>query len=990
MGRDRETSRRHEDKDSDLEEEVIAWCDEENVDQKAREALLDAVPAVQREVMERGSLVDTPNPSRALMGRLKDAQSRGSRKADSEGPWQQTLEDFARDNDLDDRARDALLSARPEHQKAVLARGPLTDTRQPSAVLMSRLKQVQKSDPEPRMSREEIFLRENNIDPGACDKFWAAYPEVQQRVMEQGSLADTKNPSAALLGRIRHASKGSGESNYSGYEDTQAPRYDKSWDSWQQGSQQRQHQWESDAAPTVSEAEIHDFLVRNTIDFEAAQKFRAADVAQQRFVLDQGDLWEAKNTSAFLLSRLKKAASMRGHGKPNTARHGNSNDEYGGRGRSAHHRDSYRDNYGSNYQHAEDQVPKPSRSSRSDRRRGEDEPFLAEGEIVDSHTVDRFIEESGLDGKAAEAFHNAPREHVAWVMRKGTLFTARNPSAAGMARLREAEKALGAQTRGSFTPPRTTRSDQPTRRRGYSRGRSRSVRRRGEGSGGGGEKHASDGGSKNYARESDEEGLHEEAQAQVGAKSDDAFDAEELPIPEEAAEQVPEVEADDADGVWTGEEKPTAAEAEDEDDFFMPSANNQKEDEAGEDPEGGLDPNAIEAFIQDNGLDEGAANALFSAPPAHAAHVISQGPLKDMRNASAVAVARLRQIARGSRQGRSSRRERHHSSHLDPGRDGDESRRSNGYDDGRHGGDWKAGDAGGYVAGHDIELFIQENGIDDRAAAMVRRAPKEHLAAFIQRGSLLQMRNPSAAAVARLKEVAAEASASASSYDQSGHFAWGDDSRPPPRASRSRSRSRARGRSTGRSTGRDQGHSHGPGHGHGRDAAVTASIGKQYEEEANDFLDESGVDDKAVDAFWEATEEVQRAVMRQGLVSQARNPSAALMGRLKYAARDLEAGKGGGGGGGPGGGSGGGRGRSAGGGRSDWSQGPRGPSSRELEAFVQEIDLDGPAKAKFFGAPPEVQRAVIDRGSLKATRNPSSALVSRIRETERDLGWAHR
>jgi len=55
-------------------------------------------------------------------------------------------------------------------------------------------------------------------------------------------------------------------------------------------------------------------------------------------------------------------------------------------------------------------------------------------------------------------------------------------------------------------------------------------------------------------------------------------------------------------------------------------------------------------------------------------------------------------------------------------------------------------------------------------------------------------------------------------------------------------------------------------------------------------------------------------------------------------------------------------------------------ASEEVERFVEENELDGRAVDALLGSPPEVQRLAVARGSLRHTKNPSAALLARLRE----------
>jgi len=54
----------------------------------------------------------------------------------------------------------------------------------------------------------EDFVRNNNLDDRAANDLLQASPEVQMSVMARGDLSGTRNPSSAVIGRIRDAIKG--------------------------------------------------------------------------------------------------------------------------------------------------------------------------------------------------------------------------------------------------------------------------------------------------------------------------------------------------------------------------------------------------------------------------------------------------------------------------------------------------------------------------------------------------------------------------------------------------------------------------------------------------------------------------------------------------------------------------------------------------------------------------------------------------------------
>jgi len=136
-------------------------------------------------------------------------------------------------------------------------------------------------------------------------------------------------------------------------------------------------------------------------------------------------------------------------------------------------------------------------------------------------------------------------------------------------------------------------------------------------------------------------------------------------------------------------------------------------------------------------------------------------------------------------------------------------------------------------------------------------------------------------------------------------------------------------------------------------------------DEVDKFLDSNAdVDEGAADDLRKCPPEVQRIVLSRGDLRSARNPSAALIARIRDARTSTSSGSGltGGGGGGGGGG---------------------GLDPGVVDAFLEaNPGVDESAAASLRSSPADVQRTVIARGDLTGARNPSSALLSRIRDAK--------
>merc|ERR1719247_3982479 len=204
------------------------------LDDRASASLRNSTPEVQRIVIDRGTLSDTKNPNSAVLGRIKDAQ-RGV--AAGGGGGMIAVQKFLMENPVDERAAQALQELPPNQQAHVLARGSLRDAQNPSSALLGRVRDAKKNDNGGGkggmggmggmsgfggcgmggmggmggMAKSKgaggvmAFVAQNGLDERAAESLMSAEPSVQQAVLARGSLADARNPSSALLGRIRDA-----------------------------------------------------------------------------------------------------------------------------------------------------------------------------------------------------------------------------------------------------------------------------------------------------------------------------------------------------------------------------------------------------------------------------------------------------------------------------------------------------------------------------------------------------------------------------------------------------------------------------------------------------------------------------------------------------------------------------------------------------------------------------------------------------------------
>eukprot|EP00419_Tripos_fusus_P046466 CAMPEP_0172815088 /NCGR_PEP_ID=MMETSP1075-20121228/11576_1 /TAXON_ID=2916 /ORGANISM="Ceratium fusus, Strain PA161109" /LENGTH=316 /DNA_ID=CAMNT_0013654919 /DNA_START=95 /DNA_END=1042 /DNA_ORIENTATION=+ len=128
-------------------------------------------------------------------------------------PSRAEIEDFIRANDVDDRAAADLKGCPPDVQRKVLARGELSSARNPSAALLARIRDARVSGSGSLglsngmrgSSDVEDFIRANDVDESAADSLRSSSPTIQRAVLSRGELKTARNPSSALLARIRDA-----------------------------------------------------------------------------------------------------------------------------------------------------------------------------------------------------------------------------------------------------------------------------------------------------------------------------------------------------------------------------------------------------------------------------------------------------------------------------------------------------------------------------------------------------------------------------------------------------------------------------------------------------------------------------------------------------------------------------------------------------------------------------------------------------------------
>eukprot|EP00931_Biecheleriopsis_adriatica_P009702 TRINITY_DN110779_c0_g1_i1.p1 TRINITY_DN110779_c0_g1~~TRINITY_DN110779_c0_g1_i1.p1 ORF type:complete len:880 (+),score=199.71 TRINITY_DN110779_c0_g1_i1:82-2640(+) len=365
------------------------------------------------------------------------------------------VEDFIAENALDEKAADALREVAPDIQKAVMDRGSLASAKNPSAALLGRLRDAQKGfssmASRGQHSLQDLsvevddFIAGNDLDDRAIESLRSAAPDVQRIVMDRGPLASAKNPSAALLSRIKDAqSRRTGSAGYQG----PAARVDYSHLGGR-GS------YNGPGADRIRlEQEVEDFIADNALDEKAAAALKSAIPDVQMIVMDRGPLTTANNPGAALMGRLRDAQSKRPsapapapagrseylfRGGGGRADYASPPSNYGVRGRADYGRADYAGRTSNAYDRVGGREGYGQTRDFDNGAEARDQPEPT----VDPLEVDEFIVANALDEKAEDALRTAAPAIQKAAMDRGPLLTAKNPSAALLGRIRDAQNRFG-------------------------------------------------------------------------------------------------------------------------------------------------------------------------------------------------------------------------------------------------------------------------------------------------------------------------------------------------------------------------------------------------------------------------------------------------------------------------------------------------------------------------------------------------------------------
>lgn len=334
---------------------------------------------------------------------------------------------------------------------------------------------------------------------------------------------------------------------------------------------------------------------------------------------------------------------------------------------------------------------------------------------------------------------------------------------------------------------------------------------------------------------------------------------------------------------------------------------------------GQADP--VETFIAEHDLDDKAADALRGESPAIQKAVMECQDLEGVRNKSSTIMGRISKAKWGGLAGSGKR-------------------------------------AVSFQAG-DIENFIAENGVDEKAATMLMNESPSVQQAVLDAGSLQGSRNASASLIGRIKKIK-ESGGGGGGKSGSGGFG----------------------------------------------GAMASMFGMgNISGKVQQFIAVNGLDEKAAKSLREQDPMIQQAVLEGGPLEGANNKSAAVIGRISRAQKSgggMSMGMGGKGMGGGmasmmdnpmmsmmsmmmgmGGGMGMGMGSGAKKGGGKGSKGGGGGGGGNIMQFIMQNQLDEKVSQALMEAPPVVQQKVMEGGTLLTANNPSAACAGRLRDAKK-------
>lgn len=281
--------------------EIDAFVVDNVLNECAAMALRSASSAVQRFILDLGSLIGISDKSTALLSRVRQAQG-----LSSEGGAMSSrmigippVEEFIIENWLNEEAAESLRQCEPDIQRMVLARGSLQSCRDPSGGCYGRIRDARNgklaaqdmmSTPAGQLEEVEKFISDNGLHEKAATALRSVGADIQRFVLDLGSLDGCHNKSAGCLGRINKAQR---QVAAMGKPATQLGIVPPA----------------GAIAPGPGPEELEVFIAANQLNQRSADALRGVPGAVQRWVMERGSLLTCRDASAGAFGRIKLAQS---------------------------------------------------------------------------------------------------------------------------------------------------------------------------------------------------------------------------------------------------------------------------------------------------------------------------------------------------------------------------------------------------------------------------------------------------------------------------------------------------------------------------------------------------------------------------------------------------------------------------------------------------------------------------------------------------------
>jgi len=323
----------------DVEDFISRW----GLDEKAAEAMREAPAEVAAHVIDRGGLAECRNPNAVVLARIGEARQRRSyglpmteqKARENAAEIEKMIEQYS----LDEKASSTLRAQTAEVQQAVIDGGQLDNVTNPSAVVLGRIKNAKNqkgagyTGGRAKPAEVDAFIESEGVDEKAGETLRSQTPEVQLYVIREGSLANTTNPNAVVMARIRKGvemSRGGGGGGSSIMDDQRKYRLMEEMMGPMAPMMMMMMKAKGKGASMLGKGKaggkgkgygggksggVMGFIRDNGIDERAAEALIGAGRDVQEHVMAQGSLRDARNPNAVLQGRLRKAREELGGGR---------------------------------------------------------------------------------------------------------------------------------------------------------------------------------------------------------------------------------------------------------------------------------------------------------------------------------------------------------------------------------------------------------------------------------------------------------------------------------------------------------------------------------------------------------------------------------------------------------------------------------------------------------------------------------------------------